>query len=229
MKVAFFTEWQWIGNVERSHPNMRTDMAWMAAMNAKHYPVTYRDISESFDLGIIIVPKKNPNLDITVIKNVCRYTAIMQEGPNWYWQDWTMSEQGHYLNLLHAVDFLLAHNESDVKYYKGITGKQVFILPSLMIEDAIPKSLLIPEHLRYGVMIGGNFCSWYGGVDSYMVALQLKVSDDESMGIPSMGRMQSGEDQIADLNHIPYSTWKEWLISLSHFKYAVHLMRTHAA
>ena len=44
-----------------------------------------------------------------------------------------------------------------------------------------------------------------------------------------MGRKIEGEEQIPNLNHLPYMNWVEWIKSLNNFKYGVHLMRTHAA
>jgi hypothetical protein len=74
-------------------------------------------------------------------------------------------------------------------------------------------------------MIGGNFVGWYGGFDSYMVALEFKTD----IVAPSMGRMKEDEAQVEGLKHIPYKTWQEWMIALSEYKYAVHLMPTAAA
>ena len=37
MKVAFFTEMGFGGKVPRTHKNMRTEFAWMVALNADHY------------------------------------------------------------------------------------------------------------------------------------------------------------------------------------------------
>ena len=36
------------------------------------------------------------------------------------------------------------------------------------------------------------------------------------------------EDEM-EINHLPYMNWVEWMNNLSQFKYAVHLMPTHAA
>jgi len=74
-------------------------------------------------------------------------------------------------------------------------------------------------------MIGGNFCSWYGGFDSYVIAQEL----DCPIYIPSMGRKIEGEEQMPNLNHLPYMSWVEWIQTLNNFKYGIHLMRTHAA
>ena len=75
------------------------------------------------------------------------------------------------------------------------------------------------------IIIGGNFCSWYGGFDSYVVAQEA----DCPIYIPSMGRKIEGEEQMPNLNHLPYMNWVEWIKTLNNFKYGIHLMRTHPA
>ena len=91
-----------------------------------------------------------------------------------------------------------------------------------MIEDSIKN---LPQVERKNIITGGNFCSWYGGFDSYVVAQEA----DCPIYIPSMGRKTEDEEQMPNLNHLPYMNWVEWIHTLSQFKYGVHLMRTHAA
>ena len=93
-------------------------------------------------------------------------------------------------------------------------------MKSLMIEDAVGE---VKDVKREGVIIGGNFVSWYGGFDSYIVA----SSQYDKVFAPSMGRKQEGEEQMLSL--LPYMSWKEWIHKLNEFKIGVHLMRTHAA
>ena len=63
MKIAFFTEGNWSGKVPRNNPNMRTEMAWMCALEADHYNIHGGSIQGEYDLGICIIPKKNPQLE----------------------------------------------------------------------------------------------------------------------------------------------------------------------
>jgi hypothetical protein len=146
----------------------------------------------------------------------------MQEGPNWNWQDYPLNQQIWYFNTLTSSDIIFTHNESDKKYYQGLTNhSDVRVLPSLMIEESIGS---LDEVERNGVIIGGNFVSWYGGFDSFIIAQEL---DNEKVYAPSMGRRQSGEEHL--LTHLPYLEWKDWIHTLNKFKYGIHLMRTHAA
>ena len=220
MSIAFFTEMGFEGKIPRNHPNMRTEFAWMCALNADHY--NYKSIpNKEYDLGIIIIPKKNPNFDINTLKNCCNKIAVMQEGPHWYFQDYSLDKQIWYYNTLTSADIIFTHNKIDKKYYEGLTNHQdVRVLQSLMIEDSIGELNNIE---RKGVIIGGNFVNWYGGFDSYIVASEHY----DKVVAPSMGRKQPGEEQLID--HLPYMNWREWIHKLNEFKIGVHLMRTHAA
>lgn len=220
MKIAFFTEMGFSGKVPRTHENMRTEFAWMCALQADHYNI--KNIpTESYDLGIVIIPKSNPDFDINNIKLICKTVAVMQEGPNWFWQDYSLEQQVWYFNTLTAADIIFTHNEMDRKYYQGLTShRDVRIMPSLMIEDSIGK---LNTENRNNVIIGGNFVSWYGGFDSMIIAKEMS----ETVYAPSMGRKQQLEDQL--VTHLPYMNWKQWIHELNKFKYGVHLMRTHAA
>ena len=221
MKIAFFTEGQYQGKVTRNNPNMRTDLAWICSLEADHWNIN-QPPNQQYDLGIVIIPKKNPQFDLNKIKQYCNKVAVMQEGPNWYWQDYPLQQQIWYFNTIQEANFMFVHNTSDKRYYEGLTGKECKILSSLMIEDSIKD---LPQVERKDIIIGGNFCSWYGGFDSYIIAQEA----DCPIYIPSMGRKIEGEEQMPNLNHLPYMNWVEWIKTLNNFKYGVHLMRTHAA
>jgi len=226
-KIAWFTEGGWTGQVPRNHPNMRNDMAWMHTLDVVHHPIVHLPSMKDneYDIGIITIPKTNIEQLIQVdimkqLKRVCKKVGTMQEGPHWYFQDYTMEQQIWFYNLLAELDFIWCHNEIDLKYYKGLTDKKCYVNPTLMIEDFIESE----SKDRKGVIIGGNMVRWYGGFDSYIIATAF----DEDIYAPSMGRKIDREDEM-DINHLPYMTWVEWIRSLSSFKYAVHLMPTWAA
>jgi len=219
MNIAFFTEMGFTGKISRTHENMRVEFAWMCALKADHWNINSKP-NDNYDLGVIIIPKNNPKFDINSLKPYCNKIAVMQEGPNWYWQDYPLEQQIWYFNTLTQSDIIYTHNKIDQRYYKGLTNhSDVRVMPSLMIEDAVGK---LPKTERKNVIIGGNFVSWYGGFDSMIISQELG-----EVYSPSMGRKQPGEDQL--LNQLPYMSWKEWIHKLNEFKYGVHLMRTHAA
>ena len=222
MRIAFFTEGNWTGKVSRDNPNMRTEMAWMCTLQADHYNIHGGTIQGEYDLAICIIPKKDPQFDVNRIRTHCKQITSMQEGPHWYFQDYPLNQQIWFYNTLHEMDFLYVHNEIDKKYYHGLTGKECRVLPSLMIEDTLKD---IPDNVGEGVMMGGNFCQWYGGFDSYIVAQQFGTD----VCVPSMGRKIEGEEGMENLTHLSYLNWTNWIAELSKCKYGVHLMRTHAA
>jgi hypothetical protein len=203
MKIAFFSETGNNQRYPRDFPNARTEVAWCLA------------------LGIVIIPKENPKVDLNFIRNCCDKVAVMQEGPHWYFQDYSVEQQFQYFNTLIDADWVYCHNESDVNYYLGLGCNDVRVMRSLMITDG----LLPRSEWGDATMIGGNMVSWYGGFDSYMVAREI----GDPISAPSMGRKQEQEDAIEDIQYLPYMSWREWINCLSQYNIGVHLMRTHAA
>jgi len=232
-KILFITESNFNGKYDRDFKNSRTEIAWMIALNADHMSINSIDIIGKFklyDLIILIIPKdidkiyNNDKLEKNIkimLKENGKFTA-MQEGPRWYFQDYSIEKQNKYYSMLLSCDFLLCHNDADVYYYSGITNKPTYILQSLMIEDTIGK---LENKERKNVIIGGNHVSWYGGFDSTIVANEFECDNYA----PIMGRMKDEEVLLKNINHIKYKTWTDWIIKLNEFKYAVHLMPTHAA
>jgi len=220
MKIAFFSETGNNQRYPRDFANARTEVSWAIALEA---PMCVLDVlpKEHFDLGIVIIPKNNPEVSLDFIRKCCDKVAIMQEGPHWYFQDYQIDKQFHYYNTLMDADWVYCHNESDVKYYKGLGCKDVRIMRSLMI----PEGLVSRSEWSDGTIIGGNMVSWYGGFDSYMVAREI----GNPIWAPSMGRKQPQEDAIQDISYMAYMNWREWITALSQFNIGIHLMRTHAA
>ena len=235
MKVVFFSESQINGKIPRDFSNARTEYAWMIALDAPHYNINNIP-KEKFDLGIVIIPKNNPNVNLDSFRVCCDKVTVMQEGPHWFFQDYTVSQQFHYFNLLMSADWVYCHNESDVQYFLGLGCKDIRVMRSLMITDGLvsksekmvdnygdlpsPNAYKKPE-----TIIGGNFVSWYGGFDSYMVARGI----GNPISAPSMGRKQEQESLIEDINYLPYMSWRDWITNLEQYNIGIHLMRTHAA
>ena len=219
-KIVFFSESGVMGKVPRNFENARTEYAWMLALDAPHYTLG-TDLNEEFDLGIVIIPKSNPQVDLDFYRKNCKKVAVMQEGPHWYFQDYPIPHQFNYANTIVDADWVYCHNESDVMYYKGLGCKDVRVMRSLMIPEGLEPS----KEKSNGTMIGGNFVQWYGGFDSYVVARSI----NHPMTAPSMGRKQEQEDLIEDITYLPYMNWRDWINMLGNFRIGVHLMRTHAA
>ncbi|MBT7901200.1 MAG: hypothetical protein HN601_09705 [Candidatus Marinimicrobia bacterium] len=225
MKISFWSESQIAGKIQRDFENARTEYGWMIALDAQHHNLTTLPLFhhiEHYDLGIVIIPKNNPNVDLTKVKRVCDKVAVMQEGPAQYFTDYSLENQIHFYNNLVEADLLFCHNESDVSFYKGLTDKPVYVMSSLMILDSVSN---LPKVNRSGVIVGGNFCAWYNGFISYLQSLNFK----EEIYLPSMGRKIENEEQMDGIQHLPYMTWVEWIKKLNNFKYAIHLMPTVAA
>ena len=194
MKICYVTEMPFVGKIPRNTPMMRTEQAWPCALEADCFPFIHTP-AEKYDLALVVIPKKNidqwiNNNTFDKIRSYASKIAIMQEGPHWCFQDYKLHQQIWYYNTIRQADYLYTHNKADKEYYEGLTEHpDVRILPTLMIEDTIKD---LPEVEREGIMIGGNFVSWYGGFDSFTAASYL----DEKIYSPSMGRKQPGEEQL---------------------------------
>ena len=180
-----------------------------------------------YDFGIVTLPKTNVDKLMTFdmmgdLKKLCKKTISMQEGPHWYFQDYTMEQQIWWYNSLTEFDMLFAHNHKDVNYYRGITNKPVHKMPTLMLAERL--GILPRSEWSDAVMIGGNMVRWYGGFDSMIVAQQF----DMPISAPSMGRKIDREDEM-DIQPLPYMTWVDWINELSQYHGGVHMMPTHAA
>jgi len=232
MNIAFFSESLFDGKIPRDFDNMRTEYAWYVGLDATHHNIeSIQSLDDDmYDLGIVIIPKTK--IDYLMVyplieqmRRTCKKIGTMQEGPHWYFQDYPLHQQIWFYNTLMEMDVIFTHNQIDVEYYKGLTGKEnVFQNKSLMIEDKITPHIVNPD-ARGGVIIGGNMVRWYGGFDSYVVAQEF----DEDIFAPSMGRKIENEEQMEGLTHLDYMNWLSWVNNLSRFKYGVHLMTTHAA
>lgn len=239
MKIAFLSQMGFTGKIPRNHPNMRTEFAQMCALGADHYPLLAVDqITEKYDHVILLIPKtevdRNNLYGVDIVNKARRIGSkiwFMQEGPSWIFQDLPIHQQFWHYNVLAGVDGILTENKTDIPYFEGLVGdkKPIHSIPSLMImEDENGNTLYnLSEEKEDAVIIGGNFVRWYGGFDSYIVAKEF--TPDYKLRCVSMGRKQTQEDLIEDLEYLPYMQWADWIQTLSKFKVGIHLMPTIAA
>lgn len=243
-KIIFLTEMGFTGKVPSNHRNMRTEFAWMNALDAEHNNIyNYNDVT-GYDFVFIIFPKgrvflsaegskltseKNPITDLLnsdfllKLKENNSKVFYVQEGPHWWWTNYEIHDQILFYNMISNCDGIFVHNETDVNYYKGLfRNKDVHIIPSLMIEETI-KDIVSDKQNK--VIVGGNFSRWYGGFESYLVASNFNLP----IWTQTSHAMRDNEDRVDNLNHLPRLSWTDWMYSLSEFKYAVHLMPTIAA
>ena len=222
MKVVFFSESQLVGKAPRNHPNARNDISWSIMMNADWCPYDNKP-TDYYDLGVITIPKTRPDINVEELKKHCDKIVIMQEGPHWYFQDYSVEQQFQFVQTLREADWVWCHNESDVSYYEGLGCEDVRVMRTLMIPEGLPAKGYSTD--KSGIILGGNFTSWYSGLDSYLIA---QAVNDKITNV-SMGRKQPQEDLIDDITYLPYMTWREWIKECSKYKVGVHMMRTHAA
>ena len=108
-KIVFFSESGVMGKVPRDFENARTEYAWMLALDAPHYTLGTK-LDENFDLGIVIIPKSNPQIDLDFYRKNCKKVAVMQEGPHWYFQDYPLNRQIWFYNTLMRIGYIAIMN-----------------------------------------------------------------------------------------------------------------------
>jgi hypothetical protein len=223
MKIAFFSEGNFIGTPKRTDLNLRMPEVWYASLNATHYPITsLHDVpSNSYDIGIIIIPKQLHHLTqypiVNEMRRCCEKIAFQQEGASWLFQDYEVDIQVWFYTLMMSMDFGLCHTERDKSYYESALGIPIYVHPTLMLEDPIIN--ISKRKTSDKTIIGGNLVRYYGGFNSYLIAHEF----NNEIWAPSMGRKKTSESLLSDLNHLPWMTWHDWMVSLSEMKYAVHL------
>lgn len=244
MKAAFLTEMSFEGKTPRTYDNARTEFCWFMALDADHFNIHKTGKVVGYDHVFIIFPKgqlflnasgselvagANPVSDLLAgdligqLKKNNGNIHFVQEGPHWWFNDYTIPDQIYWYNMVASCDSIFAHNTSDVDYYRGMfPGKSVRIIPSLMIDDLIKDITPVAQEKA---IVGGNFAHWYGGFESYLVASEFGVP----MWSQTSHATRSGEDQMENLYHLPRLSWVEWMKEMSTYKYAVHLMPTVAA
>lgn len=244
MKIGFLSEMGFEGRINSTHPNMRTEFAWMHALNADHKCIRHYEEIKDYDHIFIIFPKGEVYLNafalklsdkensisdllrlplIETLKSNNKKVHFIQEGPHWLFNDYEIYDQIYFYNMISQCDSIFAHNEHDKIYYSGLfPNKPVNVIQTLMIEELIKDIIPTKENKT---IIGGNFARWYGGFESYMIAdnFETEIWAQESHA------KRSSEELVEGIKHLPRLVWIDWMKSLSTFKYAVHLMPTVAA
>tara|TARA_R110000824_G_scaffold58811_1_gene158674 strand:+ start:910 stop:1893 length:984 start_codon:yes stop_codon:yes gene_type:complete len=239
MKITFISQ-KGPSFIERNSPHIPVDLAQQCALKAhNHHYTQLEQLKDEWDIVILLIPKTQEDRDnlyslfpydsdgndlIRKAKNISKQVWYMQEGPSWIFQDLPIHQQFWHYSVLSSVDGILCENKTDIPYYEGLVpNKEVIDIPSVMIEDLIKDYPNIEKEEK--VMIGGNFCRWYGGFDSYIVAQEFELP----IFAPSMGRRIENEEVVPNLTHYPYLNWNEWIKTLATHKYAIHMMPTIAA
>lgn len=246
MKIAFLTETQFEGKWPVNFENSRTEICWQLTLDSTHYNIHNYERVKNYDVVFIIFPKalvklnklglemtpldshENINIkiyDYPVVNTLKQYNkkvCFIQEGPCDFFTDYDLITQFNFYNQLSECDIIFSHNKYDTQFYRGLFPQsKIEIMPSLMFPSNVHSSLTKEN----AVIIGGNFCSWHNGFQSYIIATEF----DCPIFVPSSHCKRNGEDQIPNLKHLPWIKWNDWMVQLSQFKYAIHLMPIVAA
>ena len=230
------------GKIPLNYHNLRTEFAWMAALQSDHFNIHDYTQVKNYDVIFVIFPKATVKLNrvglemesngidkdisiyskpiIETLKQFNKIVCYVQEGCSDFFTDYSITDQFNFYNQLAECDIIFAHNIYDTHFYKGLFPRtKIEVIPSLMFPIDIPPQ---PEEK---VIINGNFASWYNGFQSYIVASDFNCP----IFAPSSHCKRPGEEQVPNLKHLPWVMWNEWMKQLSTFKYSVSMMPTIAA
>ena len=240
MKICFLSEAGYEGKVPRNIP-MRTDQSWVCALEAYHHPIgkiIVEGCDYKYDIGIVIIPKttggntgsKKSSMDredlakhdyplITNFKKICNKVLVMQESTHWDWQEDSVEIMYWYYKQIAQSDGILCHNDIDVPYFEGVTGKPSFILPTLMMEDVVRTSDVKEDK----VFVAGNWHTTYRGFDAWVIGGEF----DLPMSGFKSGKFKEGEEYNG-IDYLPWMNWHDFMFELSKHKYGVQCYQASA-
>jgi len=226
MKIAFFN----------SDNYVRKDQVWADVVGADHFNIG-KLITDSwdgsiYDIAIVIIPptsKESESFDrqqLTVnnydlverIQVFSNKVFVMLDGTYWNWQKDDVKNMIWYYKQIYGADAILCHNDIDVNYFKGLTGKPVHVLPTLMEENTVTKlnSDRVKKNRNEKVMVAGNWNTTENGFDAWIIGKEFKL--------PISGfkadKFKDDED-LSGINYLPPMGWDKFMINLSGYKYAV--------
>jgi hypothetical protein len=206
-KIAFISELPFTGKVGRDHPHMRTEFAQFCALKADHYCFYQMEkLQSQYDHIILLISKTDKLREFVYQKNSLvsdlrqfgKKIWFMQESTAQIYQTKELHHQIWHYNLLQEVDGIFSENITDFNYFKGLTNsaKEIHTIPTLIIEDNF---VYLKDTIKENkVMVGGNFNSWYGGFDSYLVASEF----DQPISVPKMRNVKNEEQLVEVLPHV---------------------------
>ena len=136
MKVVFFSESGIVGKVDRTFPNARNDIRMVNNVRRRLVSIG-KQPTDHYDLGVVTIPKIKPNLDLDLFRQYCDKIVVMQEGPHWYFQDYSVEQQFQFIENLRKADWVYCHNKSDVSYYEGLGCEDVRVMRTIMLPEGL--------------------------------------------------------------------------------------------
>ena len=185
-------------------------------------------LTKSFDAIIYIVPKSNPGM-CQLIQKTMRTNKdinhiILQEGPWWGFQEWSIKEQALYLKTVKMADAFFSMSDDAEKYYKNLAKKVSRVVFPVDIERA--RKYNQPERQKM-ILIGGNSVPWYNGTTSILSS----IGKGRTIMMPTMGRNKGVMESIDweyeypenKFQQVPYLDHDNWLRVIGSVELVVHM------
>lgn len=143
---------------------------------------------------------------------------IYQDGEVGWWNQVDVKLQIWWYNQLQEADGILAPNNTDINFYKGLfPNSDIRVLRSVMTDEGLDKTQFKPKSNR--VIINGPLTSEYNGFSQVIVAHNSGMKID----IPPMGQSRMPKDSLnmaanLGVNYLSYMSWIDWMYNLSQYK-----------
>ena len=239
MKFAYFTNWALPRNGIKGNPIIAKHytpddmMPWLldAELFNFTFPLKIEDL-DNYD-WVVLNNDKHFYDNKAMVEQFLEYFSngrktklcMLQEGPIFDWQTWTMERQLIYRKLMNLANLFLCNNEAHKEYYLEYCRNIGIYRVPLILPDYVQRKL--KEKQKF-VVINGNFSDWYNGNTSLDIAKEAK---DYTIVFPSMGRSQENELNYLPLlipsgkfAKIPFVNWDSWVDVISQCEFGINMM-----
>jgi len=245
MKFAYFTHWNLPHNKIKANPklagNYTPDDMMPFILDADIFnftlPILEKDLEE-YDWVIMNNDKHFYDNKAMVEQFLNYFTSynlksnhlptklcILQEGPIFDWQTWTMERQWTYRKLMKLADLFICNNKEHIDYYLEYCRKVAIYRVPLILSDYVQRKL---KEKSDSIIINGDFTDWYNGNTSLDIA---KAAEGYNIAFPSMGRSQENELNYLPLLipsgkfvKVPFVKWDVWADIISQCKFGINMM-----
>lgn len=230
----FLTELGFEGKLTFNHTNLRAAETWIKFLDAYHlniYNVLLGRMKYQGDAWVII-PKGKDAVErlskqnvVENLKSKFNKVYCIQEGETTFFNQYDVATQVWMYNQFAEADKIYTQNQYDLKWFKGLYGKnkKYGILLPVMDESVLNKNNFAPKVDK--TIISGPFIHDYNGLANTIVAQQF----DNEINIPPMAssRMPADSYIMQDaigVKYLNYMMWKEWIENLAQYKYGLFLV-----
>jgi len=220
MKILWISDINFEGYIPLSTQVNRPPLTWVQTLGAYHIHHTkVNTLKEKFDIAIIASLHENINIstiNLYDIKKIANKIGIQQESHHRnYLTAKGIIDSVYFIFLYQNCDFILTHNDIDLKYFSSLFNKPAFNHPQLMELD------ISVYDKKEEIILPGNLDFRYGNFDNYLIGLETNLA----MNVIKMHTYREEESHLENIIHHPYeSDYLKFNKLIGSNKYALYLI-----